>query len=106
MVKLKVLDPKGVNFGGELFATGKTFTAPLPKSGLVASFLHFKQVEEVQGENGVTEKNDTPAYHATDAAQKLADEYDLDISTVTGTGANGSITKPDVEAAIEAATAQ
>jgi pyruvate/2-oxoglutarate dehydrogenase complex dihydrolipoamide acyltransferase (E2) component len=33
----------------------------------------------------------------SDAADKLAQEKDIDLSLVTGTGANGSITKGDVE---------
>lgn len=41
--------------------------------------------------------------NASDAAKKLADENGLDLGTVTGTGANGNITKGDVETAIAAA---
>jgi pyruvate/2-oxoglutarate dehydrogenase complex dihydrolipoamide acyltransferase (E2) component len=35
------------------------------------------------------------------AAQELADEIGLDVSTIEGTGAGGGITKADVEAAAE-----
>lgn len=33
----------------------------------------------------------------SDAAKALAEEHDIDITTVTGTGANGAITKGDIE---------
>ena len=39
---------------------------------------------------------------ATDAAKALADEHGLDLATVTGTGADGRITKDDVQQAIDA----
>lgn len=37
------------------------------------------------------------------AAQELADELGLDVSTIEGSGAGGGITKADVEAAAEPA---
>lgn len=39
---------------------------------------------------------------ATDAARKLAEEAGIDLGAVKGSGKDGAITKPDVEAAIEA----
>lgn len=42
-------------------------------------------------------------HNATAGAQTLADEHGLDLATVTGTGDDGRILKPDVEAAIDAA---
>jgi pyruvate/2-oxoglutarate dehydrogenase complex dihydrolipoamide acyltransferase (E2) component len=39
---------------------------------------------------------------ATDAAAQLAKEAGIDLSTVKGSGEGGRITKPDVEAAIDA----
>ena len=38
---------------------------------------------------------------ATDAAQELAAQEGIDLSTVEGTGAEGKITKPDVQAAVD-----
>lgn len=38
---------------------------------------------------------------ATPAAQALADEHGVDLTTVEGTGAEGQIIKPDVAAAVE-----
>lgn len=41
-------------------------------------------------------------FSVTDAAEKLAMEAHIDLSTLTGTGKNGGITKEDVQAAIDA----
>ena len=38
---------------------------------------------------------------ATEAAIELAEELDVDLSKVEGTGTEGRVTKPDVEAFIE-----
>ncbi|MCP5097194.1 MAG: hypothetical protein GY943_16730 [Chloroflexi bacterium] len=42
---------------------------------------------------------------ATDSARKLAEENGIDLTTIKGTGANGRIIKPDVDAAISAVAA-
>ncbi|MCP4424273.1 MAG: hypothetical protein GY803_07280 [Chloroflexi bacterium] len=39
---------------------------------------------------------------ATDSAVKLADEHGIDLATIKGTGADGRITKRDVETAVAA----
>lgn len=44
------------------------------------------------------------APNASDAAIALAEQHGIDITTVTGTGTNGNITKPDVQAVIDAAS--
>ena len=41
------------------------------------------------------------AVDATDAAEALAEENDIDLSTITGTGANGRITVGDVKALLD-----
>lgn len=41
-------------------------------------------------------------FTASDAAIDLAAEHGVNLSMVTGTGANGNITKPDVQAYIDA----
>ena len=46
---------------------------------------------------------EAPAINATDAAIALAEEAGVNLSAVTGTGADGKITMRDVQAAIEAA---
>lgn len=40
---------------------------------------------------------------ASAAATKLAEENGIDLATITGTGKDGAISKPDVQAAIDAA---
>lgn len=40
------------------------------------------------------------AHHATDAAEELAEENDIDLLEVEGTGADGKIIKSDVEALV------
>ena len=47
-------------------------------------------------------ESDTKSPHATDAAVDLAQENDLDLGKVKGTGADGRITQPDVHSAINA----
>lgn len=64
-------------------------------------------VEEVE-EEVVEEASEAPEpeeaeelIDATDGALALADEYGVDLATITGTGANGRITKADVEAVLK-----
>ena len=51
---------------------------------------------------GDEETLDLNQINATDAAIALAEENDIDLASVTGTGTNGRIGKPDVQAAIDA----
>jgi pyruvate dehydrogenase E2 component (dihydrolipoamide acetyltransferase) len=48
-----------------------------------------------------SEAPSTPSVEATPVAQRLAEFHGVDLSTVTGTGSGGRITKADVEAALE-----
>jgi pyruvate/2-oxoglutarate dehydrogenase complex dihydrolipoamide acyltransferase (E2) component len=50
----------------------------------------------------VQNKAAAPEPDATDAARKLAEEHGLDLAALKGSGANGRITVPDVQAAVEA----
>jgi pyruvate/2-oxoglutarate dehydrogenase complex dihydrolipoamide acyltransferase (E2) component len=83
------------DFEGEQYVlrAGQPLSVPegLAKQLLATEGQHF----EVHGEGPTV----------SDAARKLAEENGIDLSEVMGTGANGSITKSDVEAAIEEATA-
>lgn len=47
------------------------------------------------------EQSEAKTFHVSVAAKKIADEFKVDLSLVTGTGANGQITKTDVESYID-----
>jgi pyruvate/2-oxoglutarate dehydrogenase complex dihydrolipoamide acyltransferase (E2) component len=53
-----------------------------------------------KSQSGKTEG--APEINASTAARTLAEEAGIDLTTVTGTGADGNITKPDVQNAIDA----
>lgn len=53
-------------------------------------------------EDGTIEE---PTVEASDAARKLAEAEGIDLEDVEGTGADGGVTKPDVEKAIAARAA-
>jgi len=46
-MKFKVIDPKGIHFGDTHLKEGKVFRAER-KNPRIATFLHFKQVEETE----------------------------------------------------------
>ena len=48
-----------------------------------------------------TEQGEAKTFHVSVAAKKIADDFKVDLSLVTGTGANGQITKTDVESYID-----
>lgn len=102
MPRFKVIDPKGIPHDGEkTLQKGETFT-DVAHSARVRAWLRFKQIEEVK--DSTPPPADPPAGpDISEAARKLAEEKGIDLTKVTGTGANGAITKPDVEAAIAAA---
>lgn len=58
-------------------------------------------VENVEPGDAGDAASDEP--EATDAAEKLAAELNVDLSTVTGTGADGRVTVSDVKAAADKA---
>ena len=60
----------------------------------------FTEAPEEEGKEGEEVKQPDVSV----SALKLAEENGIDLKTVTGTGAEGKITKPDVQAAIEAKT--
>jgi len=65
------------------------------------SFSRKITVEETPAEEPKSERY-YEDISTTGAAAERAAELDIDLSTVTGTGKNGRITKADVEAAAEA----
>jgi hypothetical protein len=56
MKYFKVLDPKGVHHNGAHFAAGETLSVSTPLSAAAQSFVHFKQVEEVDAPPAEPEK--------------------------------------------------
>ncbi len=66
--------------------------------GLTQEFARF-----VKGEIGTEEyrPDGTDTVEATDAAAKLAEEEDLDLAEVEGTGEGGKVLKGDVQDALE-----
>lgn len=63
-----------------------------PQTGAISARIVSAQATEPQ--------SDGPK--ATEAARKLAEENGIDLATVEGTGADGQITKGDVEARLSA----
>lgn len=64
--------------------------------------------QQPESETGTTVSvepaSEDDAAEATDAARELADEHGIDLATVSGTGAEGRITKDDVAALVPDAT--
>lgn len=101
----------GYRRAGFGFSTTAETVLPLNK-------LSQEQIEALKADKNllVVEAEEKPAKGADDAAGgntgpnasaaaiKLAEEYKIDLSTLTGTGAGGAITKGDVEKAIEVLT--
>ena len=105
--------------GGELFVAGEGVAKAWP-TPRVTSLIKSGQLIVTSGkleitvdiENVPEAKADEPKaipetfaedvdIDATDGAESLANEYDIDLATVIGTGANGRVLKKDVEAHIE-----
>lgn len=59
------------------------------------------EVQELVVEAPEPEEVEDDLIDATDGAIAAADEHGVDLATVTGTGANGRITKADVEAVLK-----
>lgn len=55
------------------------------------------------GNKATAESTEQPTFDATDGAVTFAKENNIDLATITGTGANGRIVKSDVENAAKAA---
>lgn len=98
MPRYKVTCPKGIPYG-EGLKKGEFFT-DTAHNARVRAWLRFKQIELASDKEQSGESR-PPEISA--ASKKLAEENGIDITTITGTGANGAIVKADVEAAIEAA---
>lgn len=80
------------------FVLAKSYVAP-PPPRIIAPPTVAEVVEEHQlpeGE-GVVELEPELAIHMSAAARKLAEKMKLDPAVIPGSGADGQITKPDVE---------
>lgn len=67
--------------------------------GLTEDFVRFVKGEISEEEFRPDEPEE--GVNATDAAAELAEEEDIDLAEVDGTGKDGRITKSDVEALVE-----
>lgn len=72
-----------------------------PVSGAVSAGFR-KAGKVVEGTATLVTNPPADGPNATEAAKELATENGIDLATITGTGKDGLIIKPDVEAAIEA----
>lgn len=97
MPRYKVICPKGIPYGKGL-KQGEHFTDSA-QNARVRAWLRFKQIELASDKEPESESRPP---EISSAAKKLAEDNGIDISTITGTGADGAIVKADVEAAIEA----
>ena len=73
-----------------------TYGRVLAEPGAVATD-EARTAEEIEA--SAAANNEASEVNATDGAVEAANELGVDLATVTGTGADGRITKADVEAA-------
>ena len=66
--------------------------------GALGAEVGVRTEEEIENFEAVNEANE-PEYDATEGAVAAAEELGVDLANVTGTGAEGRITKADVEGA-------
>ncbi|MBK1884868.1 E3 binding domain-containing protein [Luteolibacter pohnpeiensis] len=104
MNQYRIIDPKGFSVAGVRLESGKIITGG-PRAVHIATGLHFKQLELVEPKRSAPPpvEPQKPTVDVSDAARKLAEEHSIDLTTIKGTGSDGTIIKADVEAAIEAA---
>ena len=80
----------------------RDLTAWEAREGDHAEDVTYSRLRQQPGETPTdelqTSSESSPSYDATDSAVELAAELGVDLSTVTGSGADGRITKADVEA--------
>jgi len=76
------------------------YRAPKPTEPVVEPTVADIVQENAVDADGEKAKSREPqiAIHISSAARKLIEEYELDPSLIEGTGKNGQINKPDVEA--------
>lgn len=72
------------------------FTGPAP--------AHFRLIETSTSEESAPDASEDQLPNVTVGAMELAESSGIDITTVQGTGKGGTVTKADVQAAIEDAS--
>jgi len=63
--------------------------------------LEVKETHELVLNSQEPEHHEAKTFHVSVAAKKIAEDFKVDLALVTGTGANGQITKTDVESYID-----
>ncbi len=93
-MKVKVQTPTDLQLEtGRRFSVAQASEVDLDELGYSAA-----EQEELASKHWIEPIEDDEG--ATDAARKLADEHELDLAGITGTGVGGRIVKSDVTAAI------
>lgn len=75
---------------------------PINETAFARAIGKEVKAAENNGDDANNGGGNTDEVKASDAVKAFAAENDIDLATVTGTGANGNIVKKDVEAAIKA----
>jgi pyruvate/2-oxoglutarate dehydrogenase complex dihydrolipoamide acyltransferase (E2) component len=70
------------------------------EAGIDAAAEATEELKENPDPNADSDEEKQAEVDATDSAKELAAEHEVDLSEVKGTGKDGRITKPDVEAAL------
>jgi 2-oxoglutarate dehydrogenase E2 component (dihydrolipoamide succinyltransferase) len=68
--------------------------------GSAPTVAEAERPEDEQGDTVADEGDDTNGHRASPSVRKLAQEYDVDLSTVSASGSGGRVTREDVERAI------
>lgn len=85
---------------GQMVAPGETSDRVDPKDSHDRGLIDEGKLIPVSGEK------QAPDYTATEAAEKLAAEEGIDLTTISGTGSDDNITQDDVKEAVAARDAE
>lgn len=94
----RVLDPASAAAGGFQIVADPAVQHTDEKIAAAQAGEEVPQGEEVQK----SDQSENDEVDATPEARKLAEEGDVDLSRIEGTGSDGKVTKPDVEKHLEA----
>lgn len=106
-IKIEVTNSGEVDLGrdNKLFPAGETVPHTASGAEGLAEISDHPDLDVVIREVGADDQlppsfKVVKEYDITDSARELAEEHDLDLEGVHGTGSQGRITKQDVEAAV------